>query len=284
MLQLDVPFRGGNIWVAVHGEHRARTPLLCIPGGPGLPHDYLEPLLALADERPVVVYDQIGCGRSTRLSLPWSRELLMDELATVRDALAMPRVHAFMHSGAGLYGIEEVLRRPQLYAGLVLESVPVDMPAFLRSLESQIDQLPAELARALRDGEHDPRKRGLPYAQAYYEYARRFVINVVPPPPAMVRGGQGFNLASLAAVKGGMVIHTGPCRTWSVEQRLGELPMPVLVCVGKDDPVTPAMAEAIARAVPNGRHVVFERSSHMPHWEQQHELIATVREFLRSID
>jgi Rhodopirellula transposase DDE domain len=58
-----VEVTGGRIWYRVVGDTNA-TPLVTVHGGPGATHDYLEPLQALADERPVVFYDQLGAGRS----------------------------------------------------------------------------------------------------------------------------------------------------------------------------------------------------------------------------
>ena len=60
---------GGRVWYRmVGGDNRyARTPVLVVHGGPGIPHDYLTSLDALAEERPVIYYDQLGCGRSDRL-------------------------------------------------------------------------------------------------------------------------------------------------------------------------------------------------------------------------
>ena len=41
--------------------------LLCLHGGPGARHDYLLPLGELGDDRiRVVLYDQLGCGKSER--------------------------------------------------------------------------------------------------------------------------------------------------------------------------------------------------------------------------
>jgi len=57
--------RGGRVWYQVLGGGSG-LPLVILHGGPRFPHDYLEPLGALADERPVVFYDQLGCGRSDR--------------------------------------------------------------------------------------------------------------------------------------------------------------------------------------------------------------------------
>ena len=63
-----VLFRGYRTWYQMLGDPSAagrRLPLLVLHGGPGLPHDYLEDLGVLAETgRPVVFYDQLGCGKS----------------------------------------------------------------------------------------------------------------------------------------------------------------------------------------------------------------------------
>ena len=56
-------WRAGRTWYRVSGD-AGRTPLLCLHGGPGSTHHYFAPLERLAGERRVVLYDQLGCGRS----------------------------------------------------------------------------------------------------------------------------------------------------------------------------------------------------------------------------
>ena len=78
---IDVP--GGKVWYRAVGDDAEATPLLCLHGGPGFTHYYLEPLEALADRRRVILYDQLGCGRSDRqgdLSL-WNVDRFVEELA-----------------------------------------------------------------------------------------------------------------------------------------------------------------------------------------------------------
>jgi pimeloyl-ACP methyl ester carboxylesterase len=59
---------GYRVWYSRVGE--GGVPLLTLHGGPGGGHDYLESLEALAADREVVFYDQLGCGRSDRLEDP----------------------------------------------------------------------------------------------------------------------------------------------------------------------------------------------------------------------
>jgi hypothetical protein len=54
-----VEVTGGRIWYRVVGRGSA-IPLVTVHGSPGGIHDYLQPLDALADARPVVFYDQLG--------------------------------------------------------------------------------------------------------------------------------------------------------------------------------------------------------------------------------
>src|SRR5262249_10200477 len=108
-----VAVEGGNVWYRIVGADKPGVPLLILHGGPGIPHDYLEPLDALANERPVVFYDQLGCGNSDRpkdKSL-WTIEQFVDELAKVRAALKLDRVHILGHSWGTILAVEYMLKQ-----------------------------------------------------------------------------------------------------------------------------------------------------------------------------
>lgn len=57
------PVPGGHAWWRQVGTGR-NSPLLLLHGGTGTGHDYLLPMAALSADRPVIFYDQLGCGRS----------------------------------------------------------------------------------------------------------------------------------------------------------------------------------------------------------------------------
>ena len=59
-----IEVEGGNVWYRRLGDGDA-LPVLLLHGGPGAAHDYMLPLAErLAEHRPAIVYDQLGCGRS----------------------------------------------------------------------------------------------------------------------------------------------------------------------------------------------------------------------------
>ena len=79
-----LPVPGGRVWYRMVGFGDA-IPLLTLHGGPGAPHDYLEPLEGLADERSVIFYDQLGCGKSDQPNDPalWRAGRFVEELLSL---------------------------------------------------------------------------------------------------------------------------------------------------------------------------------------------------------
>ena len=78
---IEVP--DGQVWYRSIGE--GGVPLLCLHGGPGMTHNYIDPLEDRADRRQVISYDQLGCGKSERLPYApsgfWTPQLFKKELA-----------------------------------------------------------------------------------------------------------------------------------------------------------------------------------------------------------
>jgi proline-specific peptidase len=119
---VEVP--GGRVWYRIIGADRPGVPVLCLHGGPGMPHDYLEPLADLATSRPVIFYDQLGCGRSDRPADDslWTTDRFVEELAVVRAALGLGRHHLFGNSWGGWLALQYTLDRGPDLASLILSS------------------------------------------------------------------------------------------------------------------------------------------------------------------
>src|SRR5256885_13148420 len=110
-----VDFRGYRTWYRFVGDlNSATTPLLALHGGPGSTHNYFGPLEGLASERPVVLYDQIGCGKSGRpTDIEWGVDVFRDEVAAVRQHLAPETMPLLATSWGGALAPGHVLLRPR---------------------------------------------------------------------------------------------------------------------------------------------------------------------------
>src|SRR3989344_990085 len=94
-----IPVQGGKVWYKIAGEPKG-IPLILLHGGPGYPHDYLEPLEDLATDRQVVFYDQLGCGNSDKTTDPalWTVDKFVKELQSLIDQLGFEKYHLLGHS------------------------------------------------------------------------------------------------------------------------------------------------------------------------------------------
>ena len=124
--ELMVPVEGGSVYVRINGEiDRGATPAVFLHGGPGGTHGVFMANLGLADERAVILYDQLDSGRSDRPNDPanWRVERFVEELEAVRAALGVERWHVVGHSWGSAIALEYAVRYPEHVASTVLGSV-----------------------------------------------------------------------------------------------------------------------------------------------------------------
>ncbi|MCC7411793.1 MAG: proline iminopeptidase-family hydrolase [Gammaproteobacteria bacterium] len=278
---------GQRVWYRRVGDAPA-IPLLLLHGGPGAGHDYLEPLAALAGVRPVVFYDQLGCGRSDcpdDTSL-WRIERYCREIDELRAALGLERVHLLGQSWGGWLAIEYLLGRPAGIAGLVLASTSASIAQFVREAEGLKRGLPADVQATLQRYEaahdyHHPH-----YAQATMAFYRRHVCRLPQWPDCVMR--------TLANLDGNPVYETmngpneftviGNLKDWDRTARLGEIDVPTLITVGRHDEITPACARTLHAGIRSSQLVVFEHSAHMAHLEEPQRYRQVLERFLRHAD
>jgi proline iminopeptidase len=190
-----VEVEGGRVWYEVVGSVEA-TPLLVLHGGPGFTHEYCRSLEGLAGERPVVFYDQLGCGRSDRpddLSL-WTTERYVRELAEVRRALGLARVHILGQSWGTMLATEYMLTgRPEGVVSLILASPCISIPRWVADAERFKAALPADVIETIDSHERQGFFGCPEYASALLVYYRRHVCRLDPWPVELERAYAGHS-------------------------------------------------------------------------------------------
>lgn len=150
--ELMVPVEGGRVYVRVNGDLAGpRPPVVILHGGPGGTHGAYLDALALADERAVILYDQLDSGRSDWPQNPanWRVGRFVDELDAIRRALGLARWHVAGHSWGGTIALEYGARRPAGLASLVLASPLVSTRSWIADADSHRGQLPPAVREEL---------------------------------------------------------------------------------------------------------------------------------------
>jgi proline-specific peptidase len=278
----DVP--GGRVWYTRLGAGDA-TPLLVLHGGPGCGHDYLAALgEALAADRPVVLYDQLGCGRSEQPddeSL-WTIDRFADEVDAVRAALGLERIHLLGQSWGGWLALEYMTRGTTGVERLVLASTSASIGESERAGLLLLDQMPEPQRTVLiagdESGDHDTPE----HEAALGEYYRRHGCRLDPWPPALLASVANMdgNAAGLTMFGPAEFVVTGPLASWDRTADLGRVDVPTLITVGRYDQIPLACAETLHAGIPGSHLVVFEQSGHVAHLEEPEAYVAAVRDFL----
>jgi pimeloyl-ACP methyl ester carboxylesterase len=259
-----VPFRGHRTWYRVVGDlDSGRPPLLCLHGGPGSTHNYFAPLEALAGERAVVVYDQLGCGSSDRpTDVEWSLELFRDEVEAVRDHLGLEWIHLLGTSWGGMLALEHALNGDSAgLVSLVLSSTLASAAEWQVAVQELRDSVSS-------DEELDDR-------HAYRGPERPEIVRM--------HAERGKDVYEAMWGPNEWTI-TGALAGWDVRPRLGEIDVPTLVVRGAYDMSTPAVSATLVAGIPGAREVVMEQSSHMPVLEETERYLEVVGGFLREVD
>lgn len=277
---------GGRVWYQVIGEGDA-IPLLALHGGPGVPHDYLETLEDLADERPLIFYDQLGCGRSDRpedASL-WQMDRFVKELGQIRQALGLTQVHLLGQSWGTMLAVDYALLQPMGLASLILAGPALSAPRVVEEMSYLVAELPAEVQANLREYEEAGTADSPEYQQALDVFNRRHLCRMQPWPDPLLRVGAGFGAAVFQTMWGPSdLICNGNLKDYDRTGRLAEITVPTLFTCGRYDECTPAATAWYHELMPGSEMVVFEHSAHLPHLEEQELYMQTLRDFLYRVE
>ncbi|NCD33064.1 MAG: alpha/beta fold hydrolase [Spartobacteria bacterium] len=287
----EISFRTHHIWYrSVDPDVDAgAAPLLCLHGGPGATHDYLEPLEAVARSgRRVIFYDQLGNGNSDQPHDPslWTFDLFLDELEAVRRVLGLKRVHILGQSWGGMLALQYALGKPEGVMSLTLASATPCTRQWIEEANRLRSELPEETQRILAEHEKAGTTASPEYGDAMMVFYRRHVCRLDPWPECLNRSLEKMmqNPEVYLTMWGPSEFYmNGTLKNWDVTSRLGEIRIPTLITSGKHDESTPAIAETLKNGIPGARHVLFEHSAHESHIEERERYIHVLTAFLKSV-
>ena len=279
---------GSETWYRVvgnpAGSRSRKLPVLALHGGPGLPHESLEPLEALADGgRQVVFYDQLGCGNSTRAGNPdpWGVDPFLEELAALRRELGLARVHLLGHSWGGMLAMEHALGGAGGLASLILVGAVVSGPMVFECRRRFYEKLPPNARETIHRNEAAGTFDDPEYAEAMDLFYRRYACRLDPWPGWLNRALSKMDVEANAVMWGPPgAPEPGPLATLDLRPRLGGIGAPTLVVAGRHDGMTSGQEGEIQAGIPGSKLTIFEESSHYPFAEERERFLATLGSFL----
>jgi proline iminopeptidase len=292
-------FRSGFVNVLGHrlsyrtiGEPKKGT-VLCLHGGPGHNLFILLPLGDLSQfGYRIVLYDQLGCGRSDRPEDPklYTIGRSAREVEEVRRALRLGRVHLYGASYGGALALETALRYPTSFVSLAIDSGFPSARLLERETLRLVKRLPKRLLGTIRQHERKGDLENPDYRRALQEAEARLprIARGRIPPWEVLLSLRLMN-HSLARLYFGPSSDKltgridGSLRGWDVTDRLGTIRLPTLVTTGRYDSVPPVIARRMHREIRHSRLVVFQKSAHDAMWNERERHADVLHRFLDSV-
>jgi len=258
--------------------------LLCLHGGPGAMHDYLLPFGKLGDDKVrVVLYDQLGCGKSERPqdTSRYTIDYGVEEVEGVRKALNLAKINLFGNSYGGALALQYALKYQRNIKKLIVSSGLSSVPETVEEMKRLKTLLPIDVQETLAKYEAVEDYQNPEYLKAVEVFYRNFVCRLPEWPEEVTRTLNGLSTPVYYTMNGpNEFTIVGNLRDWDITPRLHEIRVPTLVTAGRYDEVTPKIAETIHKSISGSKLVVFENSSHLAMWEEQESYVRTVGEFI----
>ncbi|MDO8658428.1 MAG: proline iminopeptidase-family hydrolase [Candidatus Levybacteria bacterium] len=272
----------GKVWYGITGIDN-KTPLLTIHGGPGYPHDYLEPLADLSDERKVIFYDQLGCGNSQKTSDSslWTLDYFTHELKELIKTLKLENYHILGQSWGAALAVSLALTKPDGLKSIILADPYISTPIWEKDIELLLQNMPEAIQKILKSGDIKSKEYKSASDTFYYQHVWR--LN--PLPVAGIKSDHKMNSKLYTYMWGPEeFLMIGTLKNLDLSLKLSEIKIPTLLLCGRYDEATPESTQYFQSCIPNAQIRIFERSAHMPQWTERKEYISTIRNFLQNIE
>ena len=242
------------------------APLVVVHGGPQVPSDYLFDLAGLED-RAVIFYDQLGCGRSDAPAADRSMYSVTSSIRDLRSVLRGLRINECYHLYGQSWGGILAATTVGTEAGIRPARVGLPRSLTLSNSPASVALVEAEASRLVQECDGDV---------GAFMARHNCMIEPQPQPIADAYAHAGTSWRGSGVIAGVEVS----------EATMAQITCPVLCLRGEHDFVTEACIEPWRKGLPAGaaRFVTIAGASHHALLEKPEAYLTELDAFLREHD
>jgi proline iminopeptidase len=276
----------GKIWFRIYGEGN-KTPMLVLHGGPGSSSYGLIPLKALSNDRPVIFYDQLGCGRSSRITdtTLMTIDHYVEELEQLRKALDLNDFCLYGQSWGPALGFDYYLKYPKEVKALIFSSPLLSTDLWIKDADTLISTLPDSIQVIIRENEKNKTFNNDAYKNAVKLYYSKFLRR-------RERSKEKSDSAELFFGKNVYEYMWGPSEFTATGtllhydrvDRLKEIAVPTLLLTGEYDEARPVTVRYFQSLIPSAEFTVIKNSGHATIHDNPEQTLSRLNDFLLKVD
>ncbi len=280
-----LPVTGGKIWYKVSGTGTG-TPVILIHGGPGMGSFYLKSMEGLGFDRPVVRYDQLGAGKSDRMTDTTLMVIprFVEELDSLRRTLRYDKVFLNGNSWGTIVAVEYYKAHPDRVAGIIFSGEAFDITAAEKEINKWVATLSDSAQKAFAQYNKDKNLEAPAYKAATDEFYAKNVFRH----PVKADLDSMFAMIGMEQYKyfqgENETMVVGTLKGYSAMRILPTIKVPVLMTTGEFDELGPKLIEQHAKLIPGAKFIVYKGAAHITQWDAAEQSVKDAREFLKAAD
>jgi L-proline amide hydrolase len=296
----------------VHGDLKARRPLICAHGGPGAGHNYMKSFARMTAEYgiPVILYDQVGCGKSTLLPETmgdtsfWTVDLFMAELDNLVKALNIEDDYDLLGQSWGtILGCEYIIsRQPKGMKHYVISDGVSSGRLWGEGTRKLISELPQDVQDTIRKHEANKTYDDPEFHKASMVFYKQHVCRLDEWPEDLIETFTLLDVHNNPTAYLTMFVTSlctsvrylltwdrngpseftmvGPLKDYSAVGRLHMVKVPTLIIHGQYDESTDSVNMPFFNEIPKVRWVTVANASHTPWLEDPERYFSVLASFL----
>ncbi|WP_019671516.1 proline iminopeptidase-family hydrolase [Eudoraea adriatica] len=279
-----VEVEGGKIWYGIMGEGN-NTPLLCLHGGPGGTGKSYYNLSEIGKERPVIIFDQLGTGRSdhhqdtTLLKV----EMFVKQVKAIKSELNLNEFYLLGSSWGAALALEYYTQHPEGIKGIIFNSPYFSTPIWTEDAAKLVAGLPDSIQTAIRIAERDSVFDTDAYIAANSFFASRHGRRkeLVKHPYDTVESNRNTFIYNYMWGPSEFIA-TGTLRNYDNVQSLRKVKVPALFTTGEFDEARPETVTKLSQMVEDSRFVIIPDAGHFSLNDNREALVRAIQEFLKN--
>jgi len=281
-----VNVKGGKIWYRILGEGKG-IPILMLHGGPGGTSKSFYQFASLGADRPIIIFDQLGSGRSgyhTDTSL-LKVENFVEQVEALKTSLGLKDFYLHGHSWGTALALEYYLKHPKGIKAIIFNSPYFSTALWKKDADTLISKLADTIQLAIKSGEANHDYESAAYKNANEVFAKNYGV----------RKKRLTSELDTAASKGNKFIYnymwgpteftaTGILLNYDRVQSLKTIKVPALFITGEFDEARPETVRFFQSLVPKASFTLIEGAGHGTMHDNKEQNIKAIKNFLDRIE
>lgn len=280
---LSVP--EGKIWYKVSGNGKG-IPVVLLHGGPGGSSFGLKPFEELGNDRQVIRYDQLGGGKSDKITdtTLFTINHFVEDLELLRQHLGVTHWHILGHSWGTILAIEYYKKYPDNITSIIFTSACLNINLWNQYNRQLLENLPDSFKQAIIKAESSGNYEDSLYMKAIDKFGSLYNCRhpIIADKDSFIATQNDEIYNYMLASRDFKIV--GTLKNYDATPFLPEIKVPTLFTVGEFDHSGPEIIKGFANKVHCSKYVVFPGVAHVSMWDARDENVKVVREFLNSVD